>query len=236
MRIPIVIACGLATNAFADPKSLTRFDTSKVEALFDRGTKHYNLAEWDAAIASFKQAYALMPDPSFLFNLGQAYRQKGSCREATDTYKSYLRNANEDRQKVEQFIRELEPCTKLEMQRAGTARAAGWPRSVRWAGYGTLGIGGVLLGTGLSFTIRARGAEKDFERACATGCEAGSMLDVIEQRGHEASRNAKIFYVAGGATALLGAAMVVYGYRVGERLRLAPTAGGAIATTGGTFW
>jgi tetratricopeptide (TPR) repeat protein len=75
--------------------SATSYADDKVEAakLFDLGKRHYNLNEWDDAIAQFKSAYKLFPDPVYLFNIAQAYRLKGtkSCALSAQFYASYLR-------------------------------------------------------------------------------------------------------------------------------------------------
>jgi tetratricopeptide (TPR) repeat protein len=222
----------------ANGTMLSKIDTKKIEQLFDEGTKHYDLGEWDKAIASFKQAYALMPDPSFLFNLGQAYKQKGACRDASAAYVAYLRKApDEDRAKVEGFIKELEPCVKIEEEKTRRLAPPGpsWPRTLRWGGIASAGVGGLLGGVGVLFSLRARKAEHDFERVCAAGCTAGSELDQIEQRGKDASRNAKLFYIAGGSAVVVGAVLYVVGRRARERVTIVPNPGGATAIVGVRF-
>jgi len=246
-----LLLCAVTTVASAQPApddkqqpkpadALSKIDTTKIEQLFDEGTKHYDLGEWDKAIASFKQAYALMPDPSFLYNLGQAYKQKGACREAKAAYVAYLRKApDEDRAKVEGFIHELEPCVKIEEEKARRLlpprHQPAWPRAVTWSGYTGVGVGLVLGGLGAWFTVKSHRAGRDFEEACADGCTAGPDLDRIERRGHNASRNATIFYVAAGTMAVAGTVAVVLGRRAGERLALAPAPGGVVLIGGVKF-
>jgi tetratricopeptide (TPR) repeat protein len=89
-------------------------DEEKAKVLFDEGTRHYNLAEYAEAIERYKEAYRLLPDPLFLFNIGQAYRQDNDCAHARTFYKSYLRNAPDayNREKVEQRIVEMEACIR----------------------------------------------------------------------------------------------------------------------------
>jgi tetratricopeptide (TPR) repeat protein len=216
----------------APARSLPAPDTSKIEALFVEGTKHYDLGEWDAAIARFKQAYALMPDPSFLFNLGQSYRQKNSCREATAAYKSYLRHApDEDRAKVEQFLRELEPCVKAEEERA--RRLAPPPRlssrhvKLRWAGLATGAVGALLAGGGVFFTVKAINTENDAEARCRTLCN-GADLVALEREGKQADRNAKLLYAVGGAAVAAGATLFLYTVLRADYVTVEPTPGGAI--------
>jgi hypothetical protein len=51
-----------------------------------------------------------VPDPAFLFNIGQCHRKMGHDKEAVSFYKSYLRNAPNapNRADVQKRINELE--------------------------------------------------------------------------------------------------------------------------------
>lgn len=64
---------------------------AKAKQLYEDGLKHYNLAEYDAAIAAWKEAYRLSKRPLLLFNIGQAYRLAGDCPQAVAFYDSYKR-------------------------------------------------------------------------------------------------------------------------------------------------
>src|SRR4051812_18272354 len=55
----------MSPQQLAEAKRLTR------QALL-----HYDLGEWDKAIAEFKRAYELSEAPTLLFNLAQAHRKK----------------------------------------------------------------------------------------------------------------------------------------------------------------
>lgn len=100
-----------AAPAFAQQKP----DTSALEA---SGNKHYSLAEYDAAIADFKEAFRISDEPGFLYNIAQAYRMKNDCREASTFYKNYLRKATEaaggtqpaNAVKVHDFIEKMDKC------------------------------------------------------------------------------------------------------------------------------
>jgi tetratricopeptide (TPR) repeat protein len=218
----------------ANGTMLSKIDTKKIEQLFDEGTKHYDLGEWDKAIASFKQAYALMPDPSFLFNLGQAYKQKGACRDASAAYVAYLRKApDEDRAKVEGFIKELEPCARIEDEKARRLlpppRLSPTHRKLRIAGLATAGAGMLALGGAVIFVVQSRNAENDLE-ACATremGCQLGEARE-IDSKGRKAERNAKALAIAGGSAIAVGAALVFYTVFRAEYVTATPAPGGAV--------
>jgi tetratricopeptide (TPR) repeat protein len=244
----VVVVCWcVASRAYAQPdpapasspdNAVGAFDTSKVEAVYERGTKHYDLGEFDAAAAAFKEAYALMPDPTFLFNIGQAYRQANKCSDARTAYKSYLRNLPDadNRQKVEQFLVELDACVAREEARLAAMRPpppivirpALRHRTLRLAGFVTAGGGVLLAAGGLFFSARAADAASDLEARCAMTCNADDIRG-LDERGRSASRNATILYVAGGAAIVTGAALVFYATMNAEApVTVAPVKGGAV--------
>jgi hypothetical protein len=92
------------------------------ETAYKEGRRHYDLREWDQAIAKFKEAYELRSDAASLFNIAQAYRLKGDCVEALGFYKTYKRNfpSAQNLDKVDKFIAELEPCAKQQSASAKT--------------------------------------------------------------------------------------------------------------------
>lgn len=83
-----------------------------VSALEASAKKHYELAEYDAAIADFKEAFRLSDAPGYLFNIAQAYRLAGNCREAATFYKTFLRRVPDapNAAKVRAQITEMETC------------------------------------------------------------------------------------------------------------------------------
>src|SRR5688572_21912599 len=65
--------------------------TEKVKRLYQEGTQHYNLSEFEEAVAAYREAYRLRPDAVFLFNIAQSYRMLKRYAQAAQFYKSYLR-------------------------------------------------------------------------------------------------------------------------------------------------
>ncbi len=85
MRALVVAWCLLvATAAHAD-------DRAHAKQLYDEGLRHYNVAEYPEAIAAWKQAYLIAKKPILLFNIAQAYRLAGDCKQALTFYDSYER-------------------------------------------------------------------------------------------------------------------------------------------------
>jgi tetratricopeptide (TPR) repeat protein len=89
------------------------------------GALAFNLGHYAEAVVEYEAAYRAVPDPVFLYNVGQAYRLSGNNEKAVIAYKSYLRTAPWDapnRAQVERHIAELEPGSLTPDLRARSAR------------------------------------------------------------------------------------------------------------------
>jgi len=115
MRARFVIVAGLL--ALASPSLAD--DAGWAKQLFTDGTRHYNIGEYGQALDEFKQAYLAKPDPVFLFNSAQCYRQLGKYAEAAKFYRSYRREdpAMAAKQNVDNLIADMERAVE-------TAKAA----------------------------------------------------------------------------------------------------------------
>lgn len=87
------IACAISVAlaggvAHAQPKPE---DLQKAATLYDRGKRHFDIAEYAAAIAAWKEAYLLSSEPLLLFNIAQAHRLAGDCAQANRFYLNYKR-------------------------------------------------------------------------------------------------------------------------------------------------
>jgi hypothetical protein len=98
-----------AILAFAAPPAEAQ-DAEKARQLFQQGSKYYDLGQFDKAIEAWQQGYDQKPDPGFLYNIAQAYRQKQDATKAIFFYKGYLRNSPkaQNRVEVEKKIAELQ--------------------------------------------------------------------------------------------------------------------------------
>lgn len=105
---------GIAGAAHAQAPADAAKTTAR--ARYDEGKKHYNLGDYQDAIASFKEAYRIYPDPTYLYNVAQSYRQLGDCERALGAYRSFLREATdltaEQRGKTEELAAKMEACVK----------------------------------------------------------------------------------------------------------------------------
>jgi tetratricopeptide (TPR) repeat protein len=95
-----------------ETKSGSKVD--EVRQLYREGVTHYDLAEYDKAVVSFKEAYRLSNDPAYLFNVAQSYRMAKSCDDAMKFYQSFLRVSPDapNKDKIEARIAEMKACSK----------------------------------------------------------------------------------------------------------------------------
>lgn len=92
---------------------------AKARVHYETGMAHFNLEEWDAAIAEWEEGYRIKPVPEFLFNIAQAYRKSSRYERALTFYQRYLRLApkTENRAEVERQIEQLKPLAEEEKHR-----------------------------------------------------------------------------------------------------------------------
>lgn len=104
--------------------SVALADEASARKTYDAGERAYNLGQFDRAAELFKQAYEDWPEPAFLFNIAQTYRQSGNCKQALFFYKRFLALKQSDTKKpikpelqaeVEKRILELEECIRREL-------------------------------------------------------------------------------------------------------------------------
>ncbi|MGZ3425906.1 MAG: tetratricopeptide repeat protein [Polyangia bacterium] len=113
--VAAALVCALAGIAFADNKEAAKESYSE-------GKRHYDLGEYDAALAAFKKAYLNYEEPVFLFNIAQCYRALGDRPGAVRSYRAFLRNWPKapNREQVERIVAELEAAIAQD----ATAKAA----------------------------------------------------------------------------------------------------------------
>jgi hypothetical protein len=86
--------------------------------LYESGLRHYNLQEYEPALADFKAAYQRSGAPELLYNLGQCYRALGDPARAAAHYRAYLRelgNAS-NRHEVERLIAAMDSAIAAQKQ------------------------------------------------------------------------------------------------------------------------
>ena len=109
------LCCAIALCAGLGLASTAQADRAKAEQLYRQGLTQYNLGNFDEAIRLYRLGYEELTDPAFLFNIAQAYRQKGDCQQAAFFYKRFLSSAPKapQRKEVEERLKELrENCKR----------------------------------------------------------------------------------------------------------------------------
>jgi hypothetical protein len=113
----LTLVCGGLAHAETAP--------NEAKARYRAGILHYNLNEFVEALADFKEAYRLKPDPAFLFNIAQCHRQLGQYTEAARFYRSFRREmgASRDHAEVDRLILEMDKAAADERAKQAAAPA-----------------------------------------------------------------------------------------------------------------
>jgi tetratricopeptide (TPR) repeat protein len=83
------------------PEAKTAEAEKEARGLFAQGQIHYSLGEYQQAIAQFRRAYELTSAPGLLFNIAQAHRLDGDCKQALEVYRHFVRLAPESPYRAE---------------------------------------------------------------------------------------------------------------------------------------
>jgi len=75
------------TEANAPP---SQEEIAAAREAFGRGQEAFNNGDYAGAAAAYEEAYAIVPDPTILFNLGDARQRAEDYRGAVDAYETYL--------------------------------------------------------------------------------------------------------------------------------------------------
>ena len=118
LSLALLLPATPVTAAPPSPEEKTR-----AREHYQKGLTHYDIKEYNDALAEFKNAYRVVQDPAFLFNIAQCYRKLGQDVEALDYYRNYLRRfpTAPNRGEVERRIQEIE------RELAAKAPATGMP-------------------------------------------------------------------------------------------------------------
>jgi tetratricopeptide (TPR) repeat protein len=132
MRLPkLIVVCLLAGSLAARADDLKEQARRDVDAALTA----QSAGQYDEAIALYKKAYAAIPHPEILFNLGQAYRLKGDVDTALDYYRRYLAAEPSGRAAgdASRWVTELGKRKREQDRKAEEARKADEARKARRA-------------------------------------------------------------------------------------------------------
>jgi tetratricopeptide (TPR) repeat protein len=199
------------TNAFAQPAPPAPSDKTddqkkaEAKALYEKGLSHYNLGEFDQAIAAFRAAYALSSAPGLLFNIAQSFRLKKDYEQAVYFYTTYLRLKPDapNRSDVEARLQEMNEA--IEEQKKQPTKAP----------IGTIAPDGTS--TNPTTTTTPTTTEPDDEPQGETGVRGQSLI------------------TAGYVTGASGAALVITGVIFGSMARSAEKDLNSLSTDHGSW-
>jgi tetratricopeptide (TPR) repeat protein len=113
-QVAIALLAVLLLTGPAAAAPPTAEEKVKAREHYQKGLTHYDIKEFSEALAEFKNAYRVVQDPAFLFNIAQCYRKLGQDPEALDYYRNYVRrfptapNRAEVDRRIQEIERELE--------------------------------------------------------------------------------------------------------------------------------
>jgi len=124
------VTVALSLVSFGQPAQGGEGNKATAKAHYEKGTRLYEIREYDKALLEYKSAYLAQPDPAFLFNIGQCHRKLGQNQEALNFFREYLKKASPDdpnRHQVEARVREIEAEATVKAEAAQTATPASTP-------------------------------------------------------------------------------------------------------------
>ena len=113
-RVAAAALCAAAITAGVAPEAIAERagdgDVARAREHYETGRRLYEVGEYRKALAEFRAAHVVRPDPVFLYNSAQCQRQLGERDEALTLYRRYLALDPQSpvRDQVLKRIRELE--------------------------------------------------------------------------------------------------------------------------------
>jgi hypothetical protein len=229
-----LVAIALGGVATAQPKP---DDVQKAATLYDKGKRHFDIAEYGAAIAAWKEAYLLSSEPLLLFNIAQAHRLSGDCAQANRFYLNYKRVQPKPPNQAE-LDSAMAKCvgvapatgdttpegtplptpTPPEPTPPSPTPIAGQPdqvdtdqgRTLRLSGIAIASAGGVAGVIAIVYALRASDKADQISSQPA-GTVWTQELEQIQSDGKAAQTRSRIFAVVGALGVASGAALWWYG-------------------------
>ncbi len=226
-----------ATHASPEPEAAAEPAGDEVsepsgdpEALSAEAVTHFQNKEYDRAITLFEQAYAIDPQPNYLFNIGRVYEEKGDLEAAVDHYQRFVSQPGVDldsRQEANtrlKVLRDTLAQTKAEEQpppnestdeqtepettepeiTEDKGEDNSRQRGLRIAGYSLLGVGGAALVVGGVFGGLASGNAGDAEQEPLI-----DRRDDLRDTARTQARVADAMFITGGVLVIGGLVLVL---------------------------
>lgn len=239
-------AAGSATAAASPAASPPAGPASNgASELSGQAIERFKAKDYDAAVRLFEQAYAIDPNPNYLFNIGRVYEEKGDIRSAVDYYQRFVKEPGVDigsRELAVQRLRVLKAIlneteapasTPAGPTQGSTVAPAAEPnagrvddpdpkKTMRLGGYALIGVGGVSMLVGGIFGGLTLGKKNDLDDT-HTVSERQSL-----------AHQGQTFAIISDVTLFTGAALLVTGVvlavvarkpKAASRSALAPSVG-----------
>jgi len=206
-------------HASADPTD----DKARALELARAGDQAYKAGEFEKAAELVRQAYALYPEPTLLYNLALALDGMGATEDALVYYERYLATdpAVKDRGAIERRVANMrqqlankaaEREQQLAAERAAKAReSSATPREPAPASklpFVTVGAGVAVAAVGFGFGIVSAARHDDAKTA-----PSQIAVQALQDRAQQYATTANVLFVAGGAIVVGGAIWAVLDYR-----------------------
>jgi hypothetical protein len=173
MRRLLFVSAAFAASVLVSAARGDDAVSARARALYQEGARLYNLGQYEDAVRSFEEAYAVSGAKPLLFNIAQAHRLAGPshCERALRAYESYLREdvSASNREEVEERIVEMRACAERQREAERGSRAVPVepgtappplrsvePSSATSAPIWIAGAGGVVLVAGAGLYTAAR--------------------------------------------------------------------------------
>ena len=201
-----------------------------VDELNAEAVQKFKDKEYEEAISLFEQAYALSPEPNYLFNIGRVYEEKGDFPKAIEHYDRFINSPEVELRARDlalerlRVLRAIMAETKVEDPTAAEPEADEQPTGfvldtpppsasprmppLRVAGLVLIGVSVAALGAGAGLGGAALGRTRALEDT--RGLEA---RDAIIRRGQGFAKAADGLFIAGGVLAATGLALALASLR-----------------------
>lgn len=241
--VRVALVAGVLVSLIAPARADNKDDA---KAAFAEGQQRYAAGEYLVAADKFETAYALDPDPAYLFNVAQAYRFGNACAKAAAAYHKFLAAVPNppNKAKVDGFVEQAEDCASKQAaaehpqppheppvheDKIGPPPPPpheGGSAGLRIGGLAVGGLGVVALGVATYYTVRASQLSHEREDICASELAGGGKCawdmtkqdraDSLKSDGEAAQTRARVSWVVGGAFVAGGAVMYLLGRRSGH--------------------
>jgi hypothetical protein len=233
MKFAILAFAILALESSAGAGSPAAETYDEAHAAFER-------ADYAVAIAKWQTLYRLTAESSLLFDIAQAQRLHGDCREALSNYRRFVdRNPqDEHRRLAEDFIRELDPTCVSPKRDVVNGSSSNRGQAAKLVGIVTGSAGVVLLATGAGLGHHASTLGDEVTTACSVSCP----WSVESSKDAAGRRDAALGWTLGvvGAVAIVGGVSVYFiGVRQGSakppQVDVQPHGDGAVLSWSGSW-